>query len=548
MVYGISQVAIADLSPFNVYISAAFLHNPPSQPHPRCGTRAAAAAPPHKETSPMYPKNAWYVACTPDEIAEKPLGRTICSEKIVFYRPAPDQVAALDDFCPHRGAPLSLGTVCEGHLQCGYHGLRVECTGKSVSMPGQRVQGFPKARSFPVVERYGFIWVWPGDADKADPATIHHLPWANNPEWAYGGGLYHIACDYRLMIDNLMDLTHGTSVHSTSIGQKEIDEVPCKTRVEGDEVITSRFMENIEAPPFWQMALRMNGLPDDQPVDRWQICRFSPPSHVMIEVGVAVADLFTGLYATVAIQAALRHAERTGEGQHIDMALLDVGMAILANQAAGFLNTGAVPQRMGNSHPSLAPYQDFPTADGAMLLAIGNDGQFQRFCAAAEQPQWAADPRYATNTLRVQNRTALIPAMEAVTRTRTTAEWIALLEDKAVPCGPINTIAQAFDDAQVQARGLAVTLPRWKDGEAATDKVQQITGVASPLRLSATPPVLRNAPPALGQHTDEVLAEMGLDAARIAALRAQGVVLPQLSTSVRAEPVEALRGASTSSA
>ena len=158
----------------------------------------------------MYPKYAWYVACTPDEIADKPLGRTICGEKIVFYRPAPDQVAALDDFCPHRGAPLSLGTVCEGHLQCGCHGLRVECTGKSVSMPGQRVQGFPKARSFPVVERYGFIWVWPGDADKADPATSHHLPWANNPEWAYGGGLYHIACDYRLMSDNLMDLTHET--------------------------------------------------------------------------------------------------------------------------------------------------------------------------------------------------------------------------------------------------------------------------------------------------------------------------------------------------
>ncbi|RQO79969.1 CaiB/BaiF CoA-transferase family protein [Acidovorax sp. FJL06] len=252
------------------------------------------------------------------------------------------------------------------------------------------------------------------------------------------------------------------------------------------------------------------------------------PGGGPMRVGVAVIDLFTGLYASNAILAALHvrdnAATGTGQGQHIDMALLDVGMAVLANQASGFLATGKAPGRMGNSHPSLAPYQDFPTADGNMLLAIGNDGQFQRFCAAAAQPQWAGDPRFATNTLRVQHRAELIPAMEAVTRTRTTADWITLLEDKAVPCGPINTIAQAFDDAQVKARGLAVTLPRWKDGEAGPDGVRQITGVASPLRLSATPPVLRNAPPALGQHTDEVLAEMGLDAVRIAALRAQGVV------------------------
>ena len=252
------------------------------------------------------------------------------------------------------------------------------------------------------------------------------------------------------------------------------------------------------------------------------------PGGGPLRVGVALTDLFTGVYASTAILAALNvrdnAATGTGRGQHIDMSLLDVGMAILANQAAGFLATGNAPTRQGNSHPSLAPYQDFPTQDGAMLLAIGNDGQFQRFCAAAGQPQWASDPRFATNTLRVQHRAELIPAMQAVTRTRTTADWITLLEDKAVPCGPINTIAQAFDDAQVQARGLAVTLPRWKDGEAATDKVEQITGVASPLRLSATPPVLRNAPPALGQHTDEVLREMGLDPARIAALRASGVL------------------------
>jgi vanillate O-demethylase monooxygenase subunit len=163
------------------------------------------------------------------------------------------------------------------------------CDGKTIAMPGQRVRGFPAVRTYPVVERHGFIWVWPGDAAKADPAKIHPLPWAENPEWAYGGGLYHIACDYRLMIDNLMDLTHETYVHANSIGQKEIDEAAPATKTDGDEVITSRFMHGIMAPPFWKMALRGNNLPDDQPVDRWQICRFSPPSHVMIEVGVALA-------------------------------------------------------------------------------------------------------------------------------------------------------------------------------------------------------------------------------------------------------------------
>jgi formyl-CoA transferase len=201
------------------------------------------------------------------------------------------------------------------------------------------------------------------------------------------------------------------------------------------------------------------------------------------------------------------------------MALLDVGMAILANQASAFLNTGKAPQRQGNTHPSLAPYQDFPTLDGSMLLAIGNNGQFARFCEAAGHPEWASDPRYATNTLRVKHRELLIPDMEAVTRTRSTAEWIALLEDKAVPCGPINNIAQAFDDEQVKARGLA--LPMARD---AGDGIDTIVGVASPLRLAATPPVLRHAPPALGQHTQEVLAEMGIGAARFDALRSAGVV------------------------
>ncbi len=240
-------------------------------------------------------------------------------------------------------------------------------------------------------------------------------------------------------------------------------------------------------------------------------------------VGVALTDLFTGCYATSAILAALEVRNRTGAGQHIDMALLDVGMAILANQAAGFLNTGEVPQRQGNSHPSLAPYQDFTTADGSMLLAIGNDGQFARFCEAVGKPEWAADPRYASNTLRVQNRNALIPAMQSVTRTRTTAEWVALLEDKAVPCGPINHIGQAFDDAQVKARNLKVNQPLAPVVSAQT-AINSIATVASPLRLVDTPPVLRRAPPVLGEHTDEVLTGLGLDVAAIARLRKSGVV------------------------
>ena len=247
------------------------------------------------------------------------------------------------------------------------------------------------------------------------------------------------------------------------------------------------------------------------------------PGGGPLRVGVALTDLFTGCYATSAILAALEVRNRTGVGQHIDMALLDVGMAILANQAAGFLNTGKVPTRQGNSHPSLAPYQDFPTLDGAMLLAIGNDGQFARFCDAVGKGEWAADARYASNTLRVTHRETLIPAMQAVTRTRTTADWVALLEDKAVPCGPINTIGDAFADPQVVARNLKVNqaVAPVSYAQAAPEF---IASVASPLRLTDTPPVLRHAPPALGEHTDRVLSELGLDAAAIAHLRQTGVV------------------------
>jgi formyl-CoA transferase len=247
------------------------------------------------------------------------------------------------------------------------------------------------------------------------------------------------------------------------------------------------------------------------------------PGGTPQRVGVALTDLFTGVYACSAILAAVEVRHRTGVGQHIDMSLLDVGMAILANQAAGFLNTGAHPTRQGNTHPSLVPYQDVPTADGAMLLAVGNDGQFARFAQAAEQPQWANDPRFATNTERVRHRAELVPLIETETRKRSTAQWVALLEHRAVPCGPINTVAQAFDDAQVQSRQLVVR--QALAPEAATQTgVTSIASVASPLRLLDTPPVLHRPPPALGEHTDAVLKELGLDAGAMQHLRATGVV------------------------
>jgi crotonobetainyl-CoA:carnitine CoA-transferase CaiB-like acyl-CoA transferase len=246
------------------------------------------------------------------------------------------------------------------------------------------------------------------------------------------------------------------------------------------------------------------------------------PGGKPVKVGVAVADVFTGLYAVIAIQAALAHRARTGEGQHIDLALLDVQTAVLANQASNFLVSGRPPGRMGNAHPNVVPYEAFATADGHFILAVGNDRQFARFCEVAGCEELSRDPRYATNPRRVEHRASLIPKIAERLRTRPSAEWLAVLEDAGVPCGPINDIEELFGDAQVRSRGLRVEIP---DSPTDDEPDPALPGVASPLRFSRTPVRYDRAPPRLGEHTDEVLrTELGWSDAAIADARAAGVL------------------------
>jgi crotonobetainyl-CoA:carnitine CoA-transferase CaiB-like acyl-CoA transferase len=245
------------------------------------------------------------------------------------------------------------------------------------------------------------------------------------------------------------------------------------------------------------------------------------------KVGVAVADLFTGMYATVAILAALRHAERTGEGQHIDMALLDTQVAMLANLGANYLvrgqADGKVPGRAGNAHVNIVPYQVFEVAADEhgqpqhLILAVGNDGQFAKFCAVAGHPEWAADARFATNQNRVRHRDTLVPLLESVLKTRSKAQWLGALETAKVPCGPINNLAEVFADPHIQSRHMVDTWPHPLQPE--------LQLVASPLKLSATPVSTVRPPPLLGQHTEEVLTSvLGCSAERIRHLVQAGVV------------------------
>jgi crotonobetainyl-CoA:carnitine CoA-transferase CaiB-like acyl-CoA transferase len=236
-----------------------------------------------------------------------------------------------------------------------------------------------------------------------------------------------------------------------------------------------------------------------------------------MKTGVAIADILTGLYAANAIQAALMHQQKTGAGQHIDLALLDVQVATLASQAMNYLATGTSPARLGNAHPNIVPYQAFETSDGYIILAVGNDSQFRRFCELASKPELADDERFQKNRGRVENREALVLQVKEIMLQKSGAEWLEALNARGIPCGPINNIEQVFADPQVQYRGMQLELDHPTAGKVAS--------VASPIRLSQTPIEYQQAPPLLGQHTDDVLSRLlALDNAAITRLRNDGIV------------------------
>jgi crotonobetainyl-CoA:carnitine CoA-transferase CaiB-like acyl-CoA transferase len=240
------------------------------------------------------------------------------------------------------------------------------------------------------------------------------------------------------------------------------------------------------------------------------------PGGGPVKSGVAFTDIFTGLYAANAILAALYQRRDSGEGCHIDMALMDVQVGVLANQALNYLTSGNVPQRLGNAHPNIVPYQAFATQDGHMIMAVGNDEQFKRFCTVLSLPALAEDSRFATNGARVNHRALLVPQLEAALAQRSTDHWLAAFEAVGVPCGPINTLDRVFDDPHVVARGLKQTLPHHQAG--------QVDLVANPIRFNGLQMNATTAPPSLGEHTENVLEELGITAEQRNALREAGII------------------------
>jgi crotonobetainyl-CoA:carnitine CoA-transferase CaiB-like acyl-CoA transferase len=241
------------------------------------------------------------------------------------------------------------------------------------------------------------------------------------------------------------------------------------------------------------------------------------PGAEPMKIGVAFADIFTGLYCTIGIEAALYHRERTGQGQYIDVALLDSQVGVLANQALNYLVGGKAPTRMGNAHPNIVPYQTFATKDGYIIMAVATDRQFKEYCAIVGRQELAEDERFRLNRGRVVNRAELIPLLAGPMQARTTAEWVAAFESAAIPCGPINTIDEVFANEQVLARGMQIGLTR--------DDGVQIPGVANPVNFSETPIAYEKPAPRLGDGTEKILSEvLDLGPERIAALRNSGII------------------------